>query len=557
MSVPSTPPLVPARSQSWLSAFVCAAVGLTVGGLLLASTALANRHVRSHPKRFGLEKTARDARQVLVEHLMYSPAACEADSVLIGSSRMRVAGDVIVGGERFVNLSVPGMRPAEFGAYLDLFERTCHKTPRTVVLGLDFFGSSTYYVSTPQPPSYYIDKTGNPTYRLGLYDDLSISATERAWDLWWDYPRRKHFSEKRLEETLKPNKWRQRRATKEADRLAYRKAYVRDANAHCLTPRIYEATKIGRADSTARYPHRRYYEEAYGEYFFDPKVKQVLRQLHDDHDDSRMVVLLTPTSHIIYDALVSHGLSEQLAAYEALIGEEFDEAYSFMGPDAVSSERRNFQDDNHLTKPAMDVMLRRVLGEEVGPVSFGRNISGVPLEALQRTHEAFASASRVPRSRRHPAPPRTVRYDALSARPRVEHTLADDCTVVIKPGEHLDVTMTQTSHARSLEIMASRKTPMRVEFLAGSSSRGSVNIPKVDTPVVGLRTRVVDVPTKTQAAGYDTLRIHNGANTTKAAVAYLAVHDTSLKPAATDLSDNGPPAQDETSTDGGDSDSGR
>ena len=72
-----------------------------------------------------------------------------------------------------------------------------------------------------------------------------------------------------------------------------------------------------------------------------------------------------------------------------------------------------------------------------------------------------------------------------------------------------------------------------------------------------MRTRVVNVPTKTQAAGYDTLRIYNGANTTKAAVAYLAVHDTSLKRAAPDLSDDDPSAQDETSTDGDDPDSGR
>lgn len=512
-------------SQSWVSACACAMACFMVGGILLASTALINRHVRSHPKRFGLEAPTRDARQILVDHLTRDPDACAADSVIVGSSRMRVAGDAIVDGERFFNISAPDMAPAEYGTYLELFKKICRKTPQTILLGFDFFGSSTHHVSIPQPAAYYINKTANPSYRLGLYDDLSISATKRAWDLWWEYGPRKHFSAAKFQQTLKPAEWRQRRDLRATQRLSYRKSYVRDTEAYCITPRVYEATRIGPADSSSRYPHRSYYEEAYGEYFFDPKLPGALRQLNDDNRDSRLVAVLTPISHVLYDELIDHGLSSALASYEVLLGSEFDVSFSFVGPDAVTSDRRNFQDENHLTKPAIDVLLRRVMGEDVGPSRFGRTISGMDMEQLEAVHVAFAEAPRVPRSRRAPNLAHEVAYADISRRRRVEGTRSGDCTLAVKPGGVVDVMMETPSHAAVLEIMTSRKTSIGLELRLGDAIIDTLQVPKFDIPVVGLRTRTLEVPRSARQRGFDSVRIRNNAKSGSVAVAYLAVHD--------------------------------
>ena len=105
-----------------------------------------------------------DARQQKTGRLMHGHEVY--DALVIGSSRVEQFRQEDFVPLRVFNYAAPSMYPDEYEGYIDQFLSRSDDRPRTVFLGLDFYGTNQRAVDHARHPSYYFNLCGSPLYPL-------------------------------------------------------------------------------------------------------------------------------------------------------------------------------------------------------------------------------------------------------------------------------------------------------------------------------------------------------------------------------------------------------
>lgn len=478
-------------------------VTLVVAVLLLTST------VDREAKSLGV-KRERDTRLMLV-HELRSRWVCKADGLVVGSSRARVLGHLVVDGQRFYSLTANGMAPREFAGYVDAWVNRCGKHPKVVLLGLDFFGSSLVPMVPAPTAAEYTARRRSIAQRLGVFELLSTTRLLEAVNLLLDGVHQDVIVDAMSKEldvdvlgeaddedtnpaaddgsdgdesdgddegmtldALEGDRSAPWFETARYRDIPARDVPRRDVDATCLVPRIKPAPseKIALAFRPARFRHSKIYEDVYRQYRPDPRYADDLRALQRRYPDTRFVGFVTPTTHVLFALLVDMG---RLPDYEAFLRatiEGLGEVWEFGGLNSVTARRSNFVDENHLTPRAADVMAAKALGSsgstaEAAPADFGIRLDPSNVDAYVESLRERVAAPRVPRSSARTDAPASMSYEAISSRRTANHERRGDCGVPLgKEGIEIDVR--EAKRTRRIDVGVHARVTYRVEYLGAA-----------------------------------------------------------------------------------------
>ncbi len=270
------------------------------------------------------------------------------DMLIIGSSRTEHVNPEDFVGYHAFNYAAPSMYPEEYKGYIDYF-RKHNGSLKTIVLGLDFYGTNRIGPERSDPPAEYQARTNGPFYRLRMLlsmDTLqySLNAWEKKYTNLFYYDRRntnkyitpitKAFSEKlRIEQTAR-----------------------------------FRATQLGR------------------HYQYNSELTDIYHRLAEDNRDCRIVAFITPISRPYFELVIREGgLEDYLRWIRETVG-TFGVVYNFMYLNSVTDNSDNFMDLHHFYPRVGAMIAHRIIGirDDGIPADFGVRVTGENLEAHLR-----------------------------------------------------------------------------------------------------------------------------------------------------------------------------
>lgn len=329
-----------------------------LGGVIAFNAWMDPLWLFDHQHAFNRRQTGFDERQQKINRLLFG--APRFDALLLGSSRATYIDQHDFPGYEVFNLAASGMRPHEYGGYIDVAERTSGKPTSTVFLAIDFFATNRNYRGGEQSPETYFASAREPLYRLKNL----VSA-----DL--------------FEKSLANFRARQ------AECDCYDRANVK----HMAMPAGEQKVRNLHHDLDV------FREHVYGSgYSYDEGLKEVWHQLRTRYPNTRFVVFTTPTAEPLFRLMVQTG---HLADYERWLTdavEEFGQVRDFMGISSITSNLDNYQDGGHFTPAVGRIIAGKVVGEAPLPEDFGtvvtRDNIAHHLAKIRRALSAESSATR-------------------------------------------------------------------------------------------------------------------------------------------------------------------
>ncbi len=555
----------------------CAVLVLTSA---LSSVIWLNSLVDRNAKLFGVVRTT-DARWTLLEEMRNPKSvACESGRLIVGSSRVRTVGHLMVKGKRYFSLTAPAFAPREFESFIDAWVRQCGREPEMVIVGLDFFGAGLQQLIPALPPERYIHRRWALTQWLGVYEVLSKSRTIEMLELARDPARQDLFygcvaasarllGEGHIKSFLRVPKLRledgrcvvDRRSgggSSNADAASTGQNEDEDEDSQsrflpkrrlgqtCLRERVILAApeEVGVATLPRSFSGMDRYGGFFAQFEYDPNYRATLAALKRGHPRTKFIAVVPPVSHVMFALIVENGLLPQYERFLSDAVAAFGKVWQFGGINRVTSARANFRDENHLEVVVADVMMAKVLGVgqtvradgSYGPLKapddFGVRLSASNLHSyLQELREV------VERPRVRPSSTRrrwssSIPYSLISSRRTSEFEGFDDCGVRVPVGSRgMSVRLGERSHAKRLVGGFNPRVKYRLEFLREREVVGTRVVKRDRERPRGLRRVKVQVPDSARSEGFDAIRITVAKGNRK----YATIGDLHLEP---------PPGQD-------------
>ena len=238
-----------------------------------------------------------DSRQQNANRLVSRSFRCGYNALLFGSSRTILLGDFEYLHHRVLNLSALNLVHREYGPYLKLYLQRCGP-PETVILALDFLGSSSYLFGDRSTEiRSYINNAHSSSFVLKSL--FSINLMERS-----------------LEKILRG---------------------FFGASAYREIPR-----------NSWVFPHKRTYDRIYGNYTWDRDYTSILRSIRDLSPGSLFIIATTPVSEQLFEMMLKKGLRPQYERWLMALVEVFGEVRNCAELNKTTRNPRLFQDENHL-----------------------------------------------------------------------------------------------------------------------------------------------------------------------------------------------------------------
>ena len=294
----------------------------------------------SHGHRFNQRQFGFDERQQKINRIEFG--TFDYDAILLGSSRSTYIDQHDFPGSKVFNLAVSGMRPDEYGAYLDLARRRLGKDLPTVFIGIDFFGTNRNYGGRANPAAQYMATAEAPLYRFEALVGLELLG-------------------------------------KSAENFEARNGecdcYDRENVKHMVMPPERDKAAVLAKDLAA------YREHIYGsDYAYDTELPTIWRELRQRNPRTRFVVFTTPTSQPLFLLLARSGRLPDLERWLRQAVAEFGAVHDFMGINPVTANLDNYQDGGHFTPAVGRLLAQKVSGTEVAPKDFGVLVTADNLE---------------------------------------------------------------------------------------------------------------------------------------------------------------------------------
>ena len=254
-----------------------------------------------------------DQRLIKTDILRYDHP--DYNSILIGSSRVRNMGDISIGDYRFYNYGLGGLMQVSYPGFIKLAHDLAPDSIKCILVGLDMFGASKYYVNTTQWGSteYYLQKSQSIPYLLRLM--ITPNSLKYSYKHIYD-----HFS------GSTPNK-----------RHRFRLSGI-------------------------------YYNEMFSCWEFDPELVPLLKQLQQDYQDTRLIFFITPVSVKHLAIMQDNNKVEAFLQWLRILANTVDDYYNFMDITPLTTHEGNWVDGNHADpRLLLELLSSIVLQDEENP----------------------------------------------------------------------------------------------------------------------------------------------------------------------------------------------
>jgi hypothetical protein len=279
------------------------------------------------------------------------------DALLLGSSRVSYMPPALFRKCTLFNYALGSVYPDEYEAYVSA-ARLRHPV-RTVYIGLDFYGTSSYKMFPPDHlPADYVAGATKPLRKLGAL--LSGDGLKYA------------FKTARLSVSELGDGYYDR------DYVKHLAPFSRDQQAAVVLAQL-----------------RLYHEKGYGtRYVWNKGLAGLLHGLRAKHPDIRFVIFTTPISAPMFSLLVRDGRLPDYERWLRLLVAEFGAVYDFMGLNSVTKDLCNYSDAHHFLALVGEHIANRLGGTAEGvPPDFGslvtaRNMEGHLAQMRRQAQEA-------------------------------------------------------------------------------------------------------------------------------------------------------------------------
>lgn len=289
-----------------------------------------------HAHEFNDVQVVTDEREQKTANQIYVPK--DADTLLIGSSRSTYIHTDAFSDWDVYNYSVANLSMREYQTMMSFaFEE--NPDYERVVLGVDFFKSSTQEAEAPRSISNHVKRVTEPFYRSKNLLSFDLLKTS--------YENFQLASEDAITE----------------DRL-----YNREGNA--FAERLSEEETLAQTESKIRKFESTFYGERYT-YF--PKYKEVMTKVRDTHPEAEKIVYTTPISSELFKSLDSTGLYDEYEIWLRDLVDVYGGVWNFMYPNTVTNDITNYFDGHHFYPEVGDMIAARVEQGEAAdvPENFG------------------------------------------------------------------------------------------------------------------------------------------------------------------------------------------
>jgi len=264
-----------------------------------------------------------DEREQKTGNQLYDPKT--ADTLLIGSSRSTYIHTTGFKEWDVYNYSVANLSMREYQSMM-LYAFEKNSKYERVILGVDFFKSSTREAGAPRSISNYEAKVQKPFYRtknLLSYDVFKYSVD--------------NFKLSSKDDIVR-------------DRL-----YNRQGNA--FAKELTEEETFKQTVSKITKFEDTFYGENY-EYF--PQYKKVMTNVRDTHPEAEKIVYTTPISTELFKAVVYTDLLDEYELWLRDLVDVYGGVWNFMYPNEVTNDITNYYDGHHFYPEVGDLIAARI-----------------------------------------------------------------------------------------------------------------------------------------------------------------------------------------------------
>ncbi|WP_243299876.1 hypothetical protein [Bacillus litorisediminis] len=298
-----------------------------------------------HANKYNDRQTVINEREQKTSEIYFQPF--EYDTLLIGSSRSTYINPHDFVGMDVYNYAVSNMSIREYWSFVEFAKSQHGKEFENIIIGLDFFKSSTKESSAPHSLDNYVEKVTKPFYRWKYL--LSFDVFKYAVHNF------KMSKDNVIEEERIYNR----------DNVAFAKVIDEE------TAKVDTIKKIDRFRSTF-----------YGDnYVYYPQYKEIISKVRDSNPNSKIIVFTTPISTGLFKALVEEGQLDDYERWLTDLVEVYGGVYNFMYPNSITNDQSNYFDGHHFYPEIGTLIAHRLSGaEEDVPEDFGVYVTNENLQ---------------------------------------------------------------------------------------------------------------------------------------------------------------------------------
>lgn len=283
---------------------LCLFVGVITAGLLVLYRVLDRE-----------EKTIGDFRYVKARNV--SKHEGQYNTLLIGSSRVMNIGDTTIGQHHIYNFGLLGGMPGEYADYIR-WSRD-HQPIKTVIVGLDFYGSSKNGLKGINDLGVVIRQPLEYTADIAAETPLSNFATI------FEFPRFKRL----------------------------------------VNAQVFDQKLEGKAPDADGWIRKQWgiYVNAYAHYEVDPELAQKYEAIKAAGADTELKVFVTPVTRPLYELMLQNKLQPRYEDFLRLLVKTYGTVYNFLELNDFTGNPQNFIDENHLSTPRLYDLVQFMAGE--------------------------------------------------------------------------------------------------------------------------------------------------------------------------------------------------
>lgn len=267
--------------------------------------------LRDHDGWYNRFQPTYDERLTKTMKLVYGVPEGSYDSLLLGSSRAAYLPTNRFRGLHAFNFAVSSLYPGEYLEMLKLFVEE-QGEPKTIIIGADFFGTRNDWEDRIGP---YLRDARSKSFLLPKI--FSLDTLERSFHTVMLNASGKH--------PRAGDEGYDRRLTKAFYRGPQHNPYYK--------PML-----------------RKYCTVVYGpSYTWNSDLPEIYSQVANSFPDTSFVIYTSPTTGVLYDALIHSGRFDDYARWLTLLVETFGEVRDLMGHNAFTDNPDNYYDYHHFS----------------------------------------------------------------------------------------------------------------------------------------------------------------------------------------------------------------
>lgn len=302
-------------------------IAIGIAGVMLLNYYIDPLWCFGQKNRFSNIRSGFNERQQKTNYLYHTKE--QYNTLLLGSSRTTYLAPEYFKKLKVFNYAANNMLPSEYLGYIDNYTVITGKAPEVVILGLDFWGTSSNTGNNHQEPRSYLDQRKKWSYipsKLASIDALQYSVNNIKYS----------FIAPPLNDAYYNNK---------------------------LTKLEYGQTSEFK-EQRMRTQIKHYKEEAYGAYVWDTSYASTLQQMVDQYPETKFIVFTTPIREPLYYLLVNNNLTSDHRNWLKVCVNIFGTVHHFMTPNKYSNTDSLFYDTQHF-KPSLAKKYAPILEERI------------------------------------------------------------------------------------------------------------------------------------------------------------------------------------------------